>query len=108
MKKTLPLLNKSKFLSSYYKNKDENVHRFALRAIRGELLESERERVKERERKREKKRERERKRDKVRERERKRDKERDSFKILFTGYLIFIVKIKREREGGRERDREIE
>ena len=37
-----------------YKNKDENVHRIALSAIRGELLE----------------------------------RDRDSFGILFTGYLF--------------------
>ena len=47
-----------------YENKDENVHRFALSAIREELLEIERERKKER--KREKERERERKREKKR------------------------------------------
>ena len=44
-------------------NKDKNVHRFALSAIRGELLERERERGKEIKR------------------------ERDSFGLLFTGYL---------------------
>ena len=37
------------------KNKDENVHRFALSAIRGELLEREREREKEERGKRERK-----------------------------------------------------
>ena len=42
-------------------NKDENVHRFALSAIRGDLLEREREK------------------------ERERDIERDSFWILYTG-----------------------
>ena len=49
-------------------NKDENVHRFALSAIRGELL------------------------------EREREKEIDSFGILYTDYLLSIVKIKRERK----------
>ena len=46
-------------------NKDENAHRFALSAIRGELLE----------------------------------RERDSFGILqYTGYLLSVVKIKKEIE----------
>jgi hypothetical protein len=63
-------------------NKDENVHRFALSAITGELLKRERER------------------------EKKRERERDSFGILYTGYLLSIVNIKREIE--RERKREIE
>ena len=58
------------------RNKDENVHRFALSAIRGDLLEGEREKK----------------------------RERDSFGILYTGYL-FIVKIKREIERERERER---
>ena len=49
-------------------NKDKNVYRYALSAIRGELLESENE------------------------------KERDSFGILYTGDLLSIVKIRRERE----------
>ena len=44
-------------------NKDENVHRFALSAIRGEHLE----------------------------RERKRKIEKDSFEILYTGYLLGIL-----------------
>ena len=30
--------------------------------------------------------------------------ERDSFGILYTGYLLFLVKIKRERERERERE----
>ena len=37
----------------YTSNKDKNVHRFELRAMKGELLERERGREKERERKRE-------------------------------------------------------
>ena len=47
------------------------------------------------------------------ERERKRGiekkRERNSFGILYTGYLLSIVKIKRDREieGKREREREI-
>ena len=49
-------------------NKDENFHRFALSAIREELLE----------------------------REREKERERDSFGILYTGYLLSIVKIKRD------------
>ena len=73
-------------------NKDENVHRFALSAIRGELLE------------------RKWKREKEKEREKKR--ERDSSGILYTGYLLSIVKIKikraRQRERNRERERMIE
>ena len=40
-----------------------------------------------------------------RERERKRKKERDCFGILYTGYLLSIVKIKREIERD-EKDRE--
>ena len=48
------------------KNKDKNVHKNALNAIRGDLLEGEREKV----------------------------RERDSFGILYTGYILFIVKIK--------------
>ena len=56
-------------------NKDENVHKFALSARRGELLESEREK-----------------------------KERDIFGILYMGYLLSIVKIKRERKR-EERER---
>ena len=55
--------------------------------MRGELLE----RDKERERKREGER-----------KERERERERCSFRILYTGYLLYIVKIKRERK--RERD----
>jgi hypothetical protein len=50
------------------KNKDENVNRLALRVIRGELLE----------------------------------RERDSFGILYTVYLLSIVKIKRVIERKRE------
>ena len=38
------------------------------------------------------------------EREREREKGRDSFGILFTGYLLSIVKIKREIESEREKD----
>ena len=53
-------------------NKEEDVHRYALSAIREELLEREK-------------------------------KERDSFGILYTGYLLSIVKIKWENE--KERDR---
>ena len=49
--------------------------RFALSAIRGELL------------------------------EREKDRERYSFGILFTGYLLSIKKIKREIEKERERER---
>ena len=49
-------------------NKDENVHKFALSDIRGELLES----------------------------------ERYSFGILYKGYLLSIVKFKREREIERQ------
>ena len=52
--------------------KGQNVHRFALRAIIGELL------------------------------------ERDSFEILYTGYLLSIVKIKRERENDKKKERERE
>ena len=55
-------------------NKDENVHRFALSAMRGKLLE----------------------------------RERDNFGILFTGYLLSIVKIEREIEIKREREKERE
>ena len=54
-------------------NKDENVHKFALSAIRGELL------------------------------ERKKKSERYSFGMLYTGYLLSIVKIKKERERESER-----
>ena len=54
---------------NFSQNKDENVHRCA---IRGELLE----------------------------------RERDSFGILYTGYLLSIVKIKREIERGKKRERE--
>ena len=54
----------------YFTNKrDENVHRFEFSAIRGELLER-----------------------------KKREIERDSFGILYTGYLLSIVMTKRERE----------
>ena len=52
-------------------NHDEKVHRFALSAIRGEVLE--RERV------------------------------RDSFWILYTGYLLSIVKTMSEIDRERER-----
>ena len=55
--------------SEFLENKDENVHRLALSAIRGELLE----------------------------------REGDSFGILYIGYLLSIVKIKREIERERER-----
>ena len=58
---------------SLLKNKDETVHRFALSALRGELLE----------------------------REREKDRERESIGILFTGYLLSIVKIEREIERER-------
>ena len=57
---------------------DVNFHRFALRAIKGELLEG-----------------------------KEREKERDSFGILYTGFLLSIVKIKRDRDERREREREI-
>ena len=50
---------------------NENVHRFAFIARKGELLE----------------------------------RERDSFGILYTGYLLSIVKIKREIEREKERER---
>ena len=53
------------------KDKDENVHWFVLSTLRGNLLEIEREKKRERE-------------------------ERDSFGNLYTGYLLFIIKIKRE------------
>ena len=49
-----------KMASKKQSNKDENVHRFALTTIKGELL------------------------------------ERESFGILYTGYILSIVKIKRE------------
>ena len=52
--------HKDRILST---NKDENVHRFALSAIRGEHLE----------------------------RERKSKRERESFWILYTGYLLEIL-----------------
>ena len=65
-------------------NKDENVQRFALSAIIGELLEREREREKEGE-------------------SLERERERDSFRILYTGYPLSIVKIKREIDRERER-----
>ena len=55
------------------KNKDENVHRFALGAIEGNFW---------------------------------REKERDSFGILYAGYLLSIVQIKREKEGDREKERQ--
>ena len=55
------------------RNKDENVHRYALSAISGEFLE----------------------------------RERDSFGILYTGYLLSILRL-REREIERERERERE
>ena len=55
-------------------NKGENAHRFSLSAIRGELLE----------------------------------RERDNFGILYTGYLLSIVKIEKEIERMRERERERE
>ena len=47
-------------------NKDVNDHRFVLSALRGELLE--------------------------------RERERDCFWILYTGYLLSIVKMKREQQ----------
>ena len=62
-------------------NKDENVHRFALRATRGKLLETGREK----------------------------ERDRDSLGILYTGYLLSIVNIKKEIERERkERRRERE
>ena len=64
------------------KNKDENGNRFALSALREELLERERGREKQK--------------------DRKRKRERDSFGILYTGYLLSIVKIKREIERDKE------
>ena len=39
---------------------------------------------------------------------RERKRERDSFGILYTGYLLSIVKIKREIEREKERERERE
>jgi hypothetical protein len=39
---------------------------------------------------------------------RKQKRDRDSFGILYTGYLLSIVKIKREIERERERKREKE
>ena len=62
----------NKHVRIYRYNKEENVHIFALRAIRGELLE----------------------------------RERDSFGILYTGYLSSIVKIKRVKVRKQERKRE--
>ena len=62
-------------------NKDYNVHRFALSAINGELLERERERKKEKEK------ERKRKREKERERERKKEKERE----IVLGYYALVT-----------------
>ena len=63
----------------FIENKYETVHRFALRAIRVELL------------------------------EREREKEREIvFRILYTGYLLSIIKIKKEIESERERERERE
>ena len=57
-----------------YTNKDENVHGFASSAIRGELLEREREREKERKRETERWRDREKERDRERERQTDRQK----------------------------------
>ena len=57
-------------------NKDENVHRFALSAIRVEILEREKGK-REREREREKERERKRKREREREKGREREKEQE-------------------------------
>ena len=101
----------------YQTNKDENVHKFALSAIRGKLLEREREkirdivleyftrvtyypqqRLKERDRKRKREGERERKK-KREEREREKEKERGK-----------IGKRKREERGrgkGEERERKL-
>ena len=61
---------------------DENVHRFVLSAIRGELLE--------------------------RGRERERKNEIYSFWILYTDYLLSIVKKERERVRDSEREKERE
>ena len=61
----------------FVNNKDEKAHRFALS---GDIW-----------------------REKERERERKRGRERNSFGILYTGYLLSIVKIKREIEINRNR-----
>ena len=36
---------------------------------------------------------------------REREREGDSFRILYMGYLLFIVKIKREEEERKERER---
>ena len=33
-----------------------------------------------------------------------RERERDSFGLLYTGYLLFIVKIKRDREKDKKRE----
>ena len=60
-------------------SKDENVRRFALSAKKGEHLERERERERKR-----------------------RYTERYSFGMFYTGYLLSIVKIKRERDRERE------
>ena len=74
------------FVRMQQNNKDENAHRFALSAIRGELLERERERDREtkRERENEREKERETKRDRKtqRERQRERDKEKEINKDL--------------------------
>ena len=71
--------NETKNVEIVYKQLDKNVHRFTLSAIRGKLL------------------------------KRKREGERDSFGILYTGYLLSIVKKKIKREVEREREnKEIE
>ena len=63
-------------------NKDENVHRFALSGIRGELLEGERERDK------------------------KREKDGEIVLGYYTRVTYYPKKIKRERERERERENE--
>ena len=72
------------FAKTFYKNKDENVHRFALSAIRGKLLEIQRERK----------------------RVRERLEEIVSGYYTRPGYLLSLVKIKREIERERARERE--
>ena len=65
------------------RNREKNVHRFALiRCNKRGTFEIEREREMKR-----------------------KERERDSFWILYTGYLLSIVKIKREKEGEGKRDK---
>ena len=60
----------------YVRNKDENAHSFALSALR------------------------------EKERKKKRGRERDSFGILYKGYLLSTVKVKKERDRKRETEKE--